>query len=138
MARFTLPIKILFQHCDPAGIVFYPRYFEMVNQVVEAWFEEALGYAFADMQFGDECGVPTVSIAADFAAPSRMGEVVAFSLEATKLGRTSVALRIEGRAGDERRLTATPTLVYIAKSDGRPVPWPEAVSRRIEGFLAVG
>ncbi|MEL6103010.1 MAG: acyl-CoA thioesterase, partial [Pseudomonadota bacterium] len=21
--------KVLFKHCDPAGIVFYPRYFEM-------------------------------------------------------------------------------------------------------------
>jgi 4-hydroxybenzoyl-CoA thioesterase len=23
--------KVLFRHCDPAGIVFFPRYFEMVR-----------------------------------------------------------------------------------------------------------
>ena len=31
---FTTQRKVRFQHCDPAGIVFYPRYFEMINSVV--------------------------------------------------------------------------------------------------------
>ena len=34
---FTLTQKVLFKHCDPAGIVFYPRYFEMINDCVEAF-----------------------------------------------------------------------------------------------------
>ena len=39
---FTYPHKVLFRHCDPAGIVFYPRYFEMMNDTVEAFFGTAL------------------------------------------------------------------------------------------------
>ena len=31
---FIAQRKVRFQHCDPAGIVFYPRYFEMLNSVV--------------------------------------------------------------------------------------------------------
>ena len=43
MRAFDRVILIRFQHCDPAGIVFYPRFFEFTNQVVEDWFEEELG-----------------------------------------------------------------------------------------------
>ena len=38
MAQFATEILVRFQHCDPAGIVFYPRYFEMISQSVEEWF----------------------------------------------------------------------------------------------------
>ena len=37
--------KVLFKHCDPAGIVFHPRYFETVNDCVAAFFD-ALGDPF--------------------------------------------------------------------------------------------
>ena len=39
--RRLYPIE--FNHCDPAGIVFYPRYFEMTNHVCENFFREAVG-----------------------------------------------------------------------------------------------
>ena len=48
MAVFETVIPVRFQHCDPAGIVFYPRYLEMINQTVEEWFA-AMGRAFPDM-----------------------------------------------------------------------------------------
>ena len=31
---FTIRRQVEFNHCDPAGIVFYPRYFEMISAVV--------------------------------------------------------------------------------------------------------
>jgi 4-hydroxybenzoyl-CoA thioesterase len=40
MMLFSINQKVLFKHCDPAGIVFYPRYFEMINDCVEAFFDE--------------------------------------------------------------------------------------------------
>ena len=38
----TMPIQVLFRHCDPAAIVFYPRYVELVHDVVEHWFNHGL------------------------------------------------------------------------------------------------
>src|SRR5260370_493059 len=38
-SAFVSQVQVLFRHCDPAGIVFYPRYFEMVNDLVEEWFD---------------------------------------------------------------------------------------------------
>ena len=40
---YTRHIRIEFNHCDPAGIVFYPRYFEMTNSVVENFFADVVG-----------------------------------------------------------------------------------------------
>ena len=51
-------IQIEFNHCDPAGIVFYPRYFEMVNSVVENFFREVAGHSFAAMMAGAEACRP--------------------------------------------------------------------------------
>lgn len=136
MRMFTLPIKVLFQHCDPAGIVFYPRYFEMINQTVEAWFEDALDYCFATMQTRDNRGVPTVTITADFTAPSRLGELLEFDLRLDHLGRTSANVTITARCGEEPRLHARKTLVYIDKSNGRPLPWHDELRARMAPFVA--
>jgi 4-hydroxybenzoyl-CoA thioesterase len=136
MTAFTLPIKILFQHCDPAGIVFYPRYFEMVNQTVEEWFERELAYSFADMQGPDGRGVPTVTISTDFKAVSRLGEVVEFTLRVLDVGRTSLALEIVGTCGAEERMRAKPVLVFMDKATGRPVPWKDDTRHRMQRFMA--
>jgi 4-hydroxybenzoyl-CoA thioesterase len=46
-ARFARPHRIHFSECDPAGIVFYPQYFVLFNDLVEAWVDSLIpgGYA---------------------------------------------------------------------------------------------
>ena len=57
MAHFSFPQSILFKHCDPAGIGFYPRYVEIINDAVEALFGDFLGWTFAEIV--KTGGVPT-------------------------------------------------------------------------------
>ncbi len=92
MTLFTMDIPVRFQHSDPAGIVFYPRYFEMIDQMVEDWFAEALGVDFRTLHAEQLCGVPTVRIECDFKRPSRLGEVLTFSLSVAALGKSSFTL----------------------------------------------
>ena len=132
---FEHRIKVLFQHCDPAGIVFYPRYFEMVNQTVEEWHEVGLGTSFSQIHLSSGHGVPTVSISAEFAAPSHMGDVLTWRLSVTKLGRTSASLLIDASCDGQLRMTARPVLVYVDMSSGRPIPWPDHIRQPMERFL---
>ena len=130
---YTREIQIEFNHCDPAGIVFYPRYFEMTNSVVENFFADVVGRSFASMHRGAENGVPTVSLAAEFVAPSRLGDKVLFSLKIEKLGRSSVSLKIEGHMGAELRLRVALVLVWI---DGmKSAAWPEAMRARLAAYM---
>ncbi len=132
---FTVTRKVRFEHCDPAGIVFYPRYFEMVNATVEDWFEARLDLPFSRMHGSEAHGVPTVSISAAFTAPSRLGERLDFTLRPVRLGRSSLDLGIEAECAGERRLQVEATLVHVSLGEGCAVPWPAPVRRRIEDEL---
>ncbi|MDN5786665.1 thioesterase family protein [Pseudorhodobacter sp.] len=125
-------IQIEFNHCDPAGIVFYPRYFEMTNSVVENFFADVLGNSFAEMM-EERRGVPTARLEVNFHAPSRLGEKLDFGLEITRIGRTSVGFRIIAEAGGIDRLTADLTLVNV-DCLGQPQPWAGPVRTRMAEF----
>ncbi len=133
---YTKLIQIEFNHCDPAGIVFYPRYFEMTNSVVENFFADVVGRSFASMHGQAQNGVPTVRIEADFMAPSRLGDKVLFSLDIVKLGRSSVTVLIAGRMADELRMRATLTLVWIDAM--KATVWPDAMRTRMLDFMEGG
>lgn len=128
-------IPIEFNHCDPAGIVFYPRYFEMVNSVVENFFREVAGHSFAAMMDAGQ-GVPTARLEVDFHAPSRLGEVLDWRLRMTKLGGSSVGFTVEAWRDGQHRVTAKLVLVWV--EGGRPKPWPEAIRARIAAFAEAG
>ena len=125
--------QIEFNHCDPAGIVFYPRYFEMTNSVVENFFNDVVGRSFASMHRNANNGVPTVSLNAEFVAPSRLGDKVLFSLQIEKLGRSSVSLRIEGHMGAELRLRVALVLVWIEGM--KSAAWPEPMRARMAAYM---
>ena len=125
--------QIEFNHCDPAGIVFYPRYFEMVNSVVENFFADVVGRSFAQMHLGQGNGVPTVRIEAEFVAPSRLGEKVLFTLEIAKLGGASAEFAIRAALGAEERMRLRLTLVWIEA--GRAAPWPQEMRARMVTFM---
>ena len=66
---------ISFKHCDPAGIVFYPRFTEMLNDVVEHWFKYGLGCDFAVLHGSRGLAIPTVRLEIDFKRPAFLGEI---------------------------------------------------------------
>jgi len=64
---------VRFAHCDPAGIVFFPRYYELLNSVVEDWWEH-LGLPWTGLIGQRRIGMPTAQLDARFVAPSRLGD----------------------------------------------------------------
>ncbi len=125
-------IQIEFNHCDPAGIVFYPRYFEMVNSVIENFFADVVGRSFAQMHNGASNGVPTVAIETIFQRPSRLGDKVLFSLQVEKIGGSSLLMRIEGRGPDGVRLTVRITVAWI--NGMKAAPWPSDMRAALEHY----
>lgn len=135
MASFTTQIKVRFAHTDPAGILFYPRYFEMVNQVVEDWFDDALGHDYRAMVIDNRMGIPAVHVDADFHSPSELGDVIDFTLVIEHLGRSSCRLRINGSVGARERLTARLTIAYVSLKERKARSWPEELRSRMDAFL---
>lgn len=118
---FIYTQKVLFRHCDPAQIVFFPRYYEMLNDATEAFFDEVLDWPFGAMHQTE--AVPTAQIETKFTAPSRVGDVLDIALSCKRVGRSSLDVAFEVRCGDELRLASKSTLVYV-NAQGRPISWP--------------
>jgi len=126
---------IRFHHCDPAGIIFYPQYFILFNELVEDWFTEGLGVSVVEQVTRKRVGIPMARVECDFLLPSRIGDILRFVLRVPRIGRSSMTLRIECRAGDELRVKAQLTVVFASLKTMRAVPIPTDLRQRIEHFL---
>ena len=76
MVGNALTVKVRWSESDPAGIVYYPRFFEWFDLGTEALFE-SLGLPWAEMFRAERIvGVPIVESGARFASPVRYGDHV--------------------------------------------------------------
>jgi 4-hydroxybenzoyl-CoA thioesterase len=118
MKYFIKQEKIRFQHIDYAGIVFYPRFLEMLNCLVEDWFEEALERPFAKMH--ETNGIPTVDLKIQFKNAARLGEVLSKKLWVKELKSSSVICCFQFTNEKEQTvLEGEVTLVNVAFNEKR-------------------
>lgn len=123
--------QIRFQHIDQAGIVFYPRYFEMLNGIVEDFFDEVLGLPFSKMH--ETHGIPTVDLKVQFKRPARLGETITKKFRVQKIGGASLLCEFIFTNADELTLlTGEVTLVNVAISSDRKNVKSEELSEEIK------
>lgn len=126
---------VRFQHCDPAGIVFYPRYYEMLNLTVERFFEQQLGYSFNRLHEELHVTVPTVRMETDFLEASYLEDRLQFQMTLNRIGTSSLAFKISCKCGEEERLRTVVTLVCIDFSKKKATPWPDVIRSQVEEIL---
>jgi 4-hydroxybenzoyl-CoA thioesterase len=130
--------KIRFKHVDYAGIVFYPRFLEMLNDLVEDWFEEALDRPFSKIH--ETNGIPTVDLKVQFKKAARIGELLTKKLWVIKLGGASMTcgFRFEDASGITC-LEGEVTLVNVAiaenRNDIKAEPFSEEMKIKLSQFL---
>lgn len=126
-------IRVEFNHCDPAKIVFFPRYYEMANSVIENFFREEVNYSYRRMM-DEGFGAPTVKIDTEFRHPSMLGDLLDWTLRVTKVGTSSATFELAAVGDGTLRLTTTHVLVWL-DPQGRATPWPDAIRERLTAFL---
>lgn len=116
--NFTKTEKIRFKYVDYAGIVFYPRFLEMLNDLVEDWFEEALDRPFSEMH--ETNGIPTVDLKVQFKNAARLGEILTKKLWVKELKNSSVICGFEFiNQNNKNVLEGEVTLVNVKIQEGR-------------------
>lgn len=121
---------VRFAHIDAAGIVFYPRYFEMMNAAIEDYFAKEIGVDFKVIHVDRALGVPVVSVKSEFFAPSRLCDALQFHLTVEKVGRSSAEFVVDVRCGEEARFRARVVLVCMDLKVARSLPWPADIRPR--------
>ena len=135
-APFTVDRLIRFAHCDPGGLVYFPRYFDLMNSLVEDWFNQRLGLDYAERLLSRRQGLPTVHAECDFVRPSLMGETLTWGLTVERIGNSSIIVRITASRKGEDRLRATLVLVTTSLESHRPIPIPDDLRRAVEAYQA--
>ncbi len=93
MFSTTRTTRIEWGDCDPAGIVFYPRYFAMFDTSTTMLVERALGMGKFDyLKAYSFLGHPLVETRAKFRIPTRFGDEVTIESALTACGRSSFAI----------------------------------------------
>ena len=114
-------VTIEWGDCDPAGIVFFPRYFEMFDASTAHLFAAALGYDKFTLRtrFGI-VGFPVVESSARFLIPSRYGETVTIESSISRFGRSSFGVLHRLLRGEALAIEATETRVWSAVDPNDP------------------
>jgi len=136
----TRNTRIEWGDCDPAGIIFYARYFEIFDTSTTMLLERALGMKKIEyLKAYDFLGHPLVETRAKFRLPTRFGDEVSIESTLAACGRSS--FKIEHRLTHAGALAAEgfETRVWAARDPGdpkrmtsHPIP-PEVVARLTHG-----
>lgn len=135
-----IKFDISFKHCDPAGIVFYPRYTEMINDVVEHWFKHGLGCDFATLHGPRALAIPAAKLEVDFKSPALLGETLLAELSVERIGNTSmrICIRLQGDGtglAGSLKLVAYLTVVFVSMDTKRPIDIPDDLRRGAARYL---
>ena len=132
---FKKLVTIYWADCDSAGIVYYPKFFDMINVLTEDWFKEALGTSYADLIRTHHIGFPTVRVNCDFLIPCQYGEDIELSLSVAAVGRSSISLEFNGQTGGKPCLRSAHTLVMMSRDTFSAMPIPQELRALIEPYL---
>ena len=133
-APFECDKLIRFHHCDPAGIVFYPQYFVLFNELVEDWFNMGLGIDFARFHTEQRLGIPMAHVECDFISPSKVGDTLRFRLGVNRIGNSSLTLAVVAMTANEARVRATLVVVLASLDAHRPMPFPPELRAKLQRF----
>jgi 4-hydroxybenzoyl-CoA thioesterase len=132
-------VQIQWGDCDPANIVYYPRYFAMFDDSTSIMFEAA-GFSKQDIikSYG-LVGIPMVDTRAKFYIASTHGDWIAIESRIESFKRSSFEVTHKVFKGEALAIEAFETRVLVGRHPDDPdrlksaaVP-PEIIARFMQG-----
>ncbi len=119
----TVSRRIQWGECDPAGIVYYPRYFEMFDESTTAMFSAATGLSKWQMfETFRSSGYPMVDTRARFLVPCRFGDDVTIETTMTEAKRSSFNITHHLKKDGALAVEAFETRVWVGRDPAEPDP----------------
>lgn len=117
--RRTLTIE--WGHCDPAGIVFNPRFFEFFDTNTWMLFEKALGVKQSELAstYGI-VGIALVDARANFLKPAKFGDTIEVASRITEFRRSSFDVQHTITIGSDVATEGNETRVWAVRDKTNP------------------
>lgn len=130
-------VRIEWGDCDPAGIVYYPRYFAMFDHSTAMLLEAATGRTKYEMTKAyDFVGFPMIDTGAKFYIPSKFGDDIVIESEISELGTSSFSIEHKVWKGDQLAIEAHEKRVWVGRHPDDPArikskPIPDEVANKL-------
>ena len=124
--------------CGPTGCLHLSRYYELISDAIERWFESSLGMPFDELHVARNFGIPTVQMDTRCYSLPQHGEIVTMGLRPFSVGSSAVQLTTWLAGAGNILLETRQVLVFVELDDKkiRTVRIPEALRERIRAQLA--
>jgi 4-hydroxybenzoyl-CoA thioesterase len=120
MLTNTRKVRIEWGDCDPAGIVYFPRYLAYFDNCTAGMFE-AVGFPKpALLAKFDIVGFPVVEVRANFSMPSKFGDDVLIETTIREWGRSSFKVHHRLLKGTRLAVEGFETRVWVGRDPDNP------------------
>ena len=138
--KFATQKRVRFQHCDPAGIVFYPQYYVLLHEVQEDFLAH-IGFSEHGL-ITSGMGLPIVDMKTEFLGMCRHGDVLSLTLSLTRIGHASLGMHYEihelaqaAQGPSAIKLRAKSVVVYSTVPYGKAMRIPDDLRNALRPYL---
>lgn len=131
-------VQIQWGDCDPANIVYYPRYFAMFDDSTSTLFEVA-GFSKQDLvRKYSLVGIPMVDTRAKFYIPSTYGDWITIETRIESIKRSSFEVKHNVYKGEALAIEGFETRVLVGRDPDNPeklksAPFPAEMVAKFTG-----
>lgn len=133
---FAKEIKVRFGNCDPAGIVYHPQYYYILNFMMEEFLDECIGMRFVEKT--RKIGLPVAGIRTEFTETATVGDVLEGKIWIEKLGEKSVrfAMVLADKKTANIKVKCVQTCIFVAMAQKlESVQIPDDLRRKFAEYL---
>ena len=140
----TRRTRIEWGDCDPAGIIYYVRYFEIFDVSTTMLFERVIGMKKIQyLKAYNILGHPVAETRAKFRVPTRFGDEVTIETQVVAVGRSSIKLEHRLFLDDALAAEGSETRVWAVRDPGNPErvksePIPAEIAERLRNAPVAG
>lgn len=133
--KFSRERLIRFAHCDPAGIVYFVHFFDMISGTVEEWFAEVLGTSYQALHVEKRIGFPIVNTQCEFVRPCHFGDTLAIELAIARLGGSSIEFAARGLVKGDEKFRGRHRVAMISLDTYKALPIPDDMRKKMSPYL---
>ena len=137
--NFSTTVRVRWMECDAQGIVFNGAYLGYL-EIAQAEYFRNLGFSIYRIAQNGYFDSAVVKADLEFKSPARVDQVLELFARVSRIGNTSMTLKVEIYPEKEERLLTTMEAVYVGfhADTGTTRPVPDAIRSLVDHFEKTG
>ena len=133
---FIFRRRVLWGECDPAGVVYTPRFVDFASIASQHFLGHLLGAGFTESKRSNNFGTPCKALSLIFHSSLRPDQIFDMNVYVKTIGTTTFTLGIAGTASDGTSIfDATFTVITVQPSDRSAIVVPTQLRNALKPYV---